>query len=352
MKEDIKRLIVSGSSLRVSGGQAESRGFCPTGPGGGIDNSCSSKGGGGGGAISKSGLKAGMKVTITKKGAKTSTTGVVKSVSHEGKKSVVTFENGKSVTIYDKATIQAEAAHAQATGQPPSTKVAAKVPDTSKNPDPSHSKTPPPKDTLQEIGWKETPLQQRDSVQEAIVNTPTAREAIKLYSQSAYQQLNDSLRKNGSESDSFSDAAAAAGGKMNAAMMGALDVATQIEHSSARVTYRGMHPTTLDGVQLTQKFADMNVGWTFVDTGFASTSRSPERAAGFSSDGGVIMRVTSRFGLPMEDISFHKGEKEVLQPRNLRYRLTGKKWAIGPDGSRQLHVDVEAVEIVTKWGKK
>lgn len=335
----------------------EIRGFCPTGPGGGVDNSCGKEGGGGGGgSISKGSVKAGMKVTITKSGAKTSTSGVVKSVSHEGKKSVITFENGKSVTIFDKATIQAEAAHAQATGDLPSTTVASPQPaappvNNSKHPSPEKNFEPPLKSDLEPANDKVQEKSTRTAVQEAIVQTATAKEAIKLYSKENYRQLNDSLRRNGEAGEGLKESAAAAGSKISAAMMGALDVATQIENSESRLSYRGIKAKDPDGGNLTEKFADMNVGSTFVDTAFGSTTRSPEKAADFSSDGGVVLRVTSTYGLPMEDLSFHSSEAEILMPRNLRYRVTRKKWQIGADGRRQLHIDVTSEDIATKWTK-
>lgn len=92
-----------------------SRGFCPTGPGGGIDNSCSSKDGGGanyavGDSMKRSDVSVGQTISIQKHGQKTVHNGVVVSVSHDGKQSTITLRDasGKetTVTIRDLAKIR------------------------------------------------------------------------------------------------------------------------------------------------------------------------------------------------------------------------------------------------------
>jgi HK97 family phage portal protein len=92
----------------------EIRGFCPTGPGGGIDNSCGKEGGGGGkyakgDPMKRGDIKTGQRISITKAGQKTTRTGVVVSVTHGEKESEITLrgDDGKesSVKIRDLAKI-------------------------------------------------------------------------------------------------------------------------------------------------------------------------------------------------------------------------------------------------------
>lgn len=93
----------------------EARGFCPTGPGGGIDNSCGKEGGGGGNyavgdSMKRSDVSVGQTISIQKHGQKTVHNGVVVSVSHDGKQSTITLRDasGKetTVTIRDLAKIR------------------------------------------------------------------------------------------------------------------------------------------------------------------------------------------------------------------------------------------------------
>ena len=104
-QEDIQRLIVRGSRLRVEPAK-ESRGFCPTGPGGGIDNSCGKEGGGGGkyakgDPMKRRDIKSGQKISITKYGQKTTTTGTVESVVHGDASSEITLrtDDGEVVKV-------------------------------------------------------------------------------------------------------------------------------------------------------------------------------------------------------------------------------------------------------------
>lgn len=92
----------------------EIRGFCPTGPGGGIDNSCGREGGGAnyavGDSMKRSDVATGQTISIQKHGQKTVHNGVVVSVSHDGKQSTITLRDasGKetTVTIRDLAKIR------------------------------------------------------------------------------------------------------------------------------------------------------------------------------------------------------------------------------------------------------
>lgn len=110
--------IVSEEDVKIKEDEPqETRGFCPTGPGGGMDNSCG-KGGGGakyakGESMKRGDIKKGQRISIKKAGQKTVTTGVVQSVTHEKGKSEISLEkeNGKvvTITIRDLAKITDEA---------------------------------------------------------------------------------------------------------------------------------------------------------------------------------------------------------------------------------------------------
>jgi len=102
----------------VSGRTAasESRGFCPTGPGGGIDNSCSSKDGGGGSdaavgdPLKRKDIAVGQTISIQKYGQNAVHNGVVTKVKHDDKSSEITIKdsdgNEKTVKIRDLAKIR------------------------------------------------------------------------------------------------------------------------------------------------------------------------------------------------------------------------------------------------------
>ena len=85
----------------------EIRGFCPTGKGGGIDNSCSAKDGGGGAdyavgdPMKRRDVAAGQTISIQKHGQQTISNGVVVSVNHNDKESEITLRdaNGKERTV-------------------------------------------------------------------------------------------------------------------------------------------------------------------------------------------------------------------------------------------------------------
>lgn len=85
----------------------ESRGFCPTGKGGGIDNSCSSKDGGGGpdlvvgDSVRRKDVQVGQTISVQKHGQNKVHNGVVTSVKHEDAVSEITLKDadGSETTI-------------------------------------------------------------------------------------------------------------------------------------------------------------------------------------------------------------------------------------------------------------
>jgi hypothetical protein len=95
------------SQIIINPPQAESRGFCPTGAGGGIDNSCSSKDGGGGAVaavgdtLKRKDVQVGQTISVQKHGQQTVHNGVVTGVKHEAAVSEITLRgaDGKETTI-------------------------------------------------------------------------------------------------------------------------------------------------------------------------------------------------------------------------------------------------------------
>jgi HK97 family phage portal protein len=105
----------------------ESRGFCPTGSGGGIDNSCSSKDGGGGAdlavgdTVRRRDVQVGQTISVQKYGQNAVHNGVVTDVKHDGKATDITLKDSqggeKTIRIRDLAKIR-EANLGDAEGQP------------------------------------------------------------------------------------------------------------------------------------------------------------------------------------------------------------------------------------------
>jgi hypothetical protein len=102
----LKRLVVKSGQLRVAEASSESRGFCPTGPGGGIDNSCGKEGGGGavaavGDTLKRKDVQVGQTISVQKHGQQTVHNGVVTNVKHEAAVSEITLKgaDGKETTI-------------------------------------------------------------------------------------------------------------------------------------------------------------------------------------------------------------------------------------------------------------
>jgi len=110
----------------VAGSPKESRGFCPTGPGGGIDNSCGKEGGGGGGAVAAVGdtlkrkdVAVGQTISVQKHGQQTVHNGVVTGVKHEAAVSEITLKDaeGKETTIRIRNLAQIREANLGHTGK-------------------------------------------------------------------------------------------------------------------------------------------------------------------------------------------------------------------------------------------
>lgn len=328
-------------------------------------------GSGGGGGVaasyqkgSRKDIKAGSQVKIVKKGTSKVHEGVVQSVTHDGAKTTVVYKdkNGKytQITIANAASVELKAAASfNKTGDAASLaksigaqlakaepkQAAPKKPDDGVAKDKNGVPLKPPEGKPD--GWStETAKFDRTPVQEAISKTPTAAAAITAYTGSDYASLNVALREGKGPGQNFSgkslkDAVKDAKSKWDVALVAALDVATQVDTGTKRDLYRGTRSESL-----AKQLAAMKPGDEFTDTGFGSASRSYGKAEGFSGDGGVMFKIRTSYGMPISDMSQHGHEKEVLLPRNLKYRLVKHEWRTN-GGDRSLHVEVETVKIET-----
>lgn len=354
-----------------------SRAFCPTGKGGGTDNSCSSKEGGGGSDTgsgyqkgTRKGIKEGQRVKIQKKGSGKVHEGVVQTVTHDGSKTTVVYrdKNGKfnTITIANAASVEMKAAagfnktgDAAALAKSSGAQLAKPEP---KQTAPKKTDDGVAKDQYgipidvpdgKPDGWGETTASfSRTPLQEAIAKTPTAAAAIDAYTGSQHAQLNAALRQGKGPGQNFSgkslkDAVNDAKTKWDVALVAALDIATQAEKGSqARTLYRGVASR-----DLARQMSLLKPGDDFTDTGFGSASLSYSKATNFSGDGCVVYRIKTSHGLPISDMSQHGHEKEVLLPRNVRYKVVRQEWRKTSYGSRILHVDVEesGIAYTSKW---
>lgn len=371
MPVDVKRFGVSTSSMTLVRASGE-RAFCPTGKGGGTDNSCSSKDGGGGGDSgsgyqkgTRKGIKEGQQVKIQKKGSGKVHEGVVQTVTHDGSKTTVVYKDkfGKTntITIANAASVEMKAAAgfnktgdaaalAKSSGaqlaKPEPKKEPLKKPEDGVAKD--HNGVPIDPPAGMPAGWSgETAKFDRTPLQEGIAKTPTAAAAIIAYTGSDYASLNAALREGRGPGQNFKgkslkDAVKDAKSKWDVALVAALDIATQVDTGTQRSLYRG---TTSKA--LAKQMEGMKPGDEFTDTGFGSASRGYSTAGGFTGDGGVVFKIRTSYGMPISDMSQHGHEREVLLPRNLKYRVVKHEWRRqgGKGGDRVLHVEVETVKI-------
>lgn len=310
-------------------------------------------------------IKAGSQVKLVKKGSSKVHEGVVQSVTHDGSKTTVVYKDkfGKTntITIANAASVELKAAAAfnktgdaaalaKATGaqlaKPEPKKEPFKKPADGVAKDHNGVPIDPPEGMPS--GWSgETAKFDRTPLQEGIAKTPTAAAAISAYTGSDYASLNAALREGrgpgqNTKGKSLKDAVKDAKSKWDVALVAALDIATQVDTGTARNFYRG---TTSKA--LAKQMEGMKPGDTFTDTGFGSASRAYNSASGFTSDGGVVFKIRTSYGLPISDMSQHGHEREVLLPRNLQYRVVKHEWRKqgGKGGDRVLHVEVETVKI-------
>ena len=365
----------------------ESRVFCATGPGGGKDASCSPKdaGGGGGGipaggkdfdkdgnlvskVVSKSSMEVGKTYKITKLGKDYQGKATAVSHSDDGKKTSITLalEGGgkKSLVLMSAAKVQEKmlAAAAQAGASASSASAwkkdvekLVKEQEAQSKPTPGTkvggkgSLTIPKGDEIAALPtgkpskWKSSPDEDAKltEAQKAVTASPSAREAIKAYTGSAYGTLNAALRKDADSKEpmSLTKAVVNIQAKLSAAQIGALSVATDIPGDKEKVVYRG------GGKTLATTIASLPEDGEFMDHGFGSTSRSITVAQGFAKgDVKVILKITGKWGLPVGGVgTFGDGEKEHIMPRNMGYRLKSREWRRDEWGKPVMYAEVQGL---------
>jgi HK97 family phage portal protein len=128
----------------------EIRGFCPTGPGGGIDNSCGKEGGGGsvaavGDTLKRKDVQVGQTISVQKHGQQKVHNGVVTGVKHEAAVSEITLKDadGNETTIRIRNLAQIREANLGDSGK-------IREPSEKKGPNPGKTKT------IQEVPEKPT----------------------------------------------------------------------------------------------------------------------------------------------------------------------------------------------------
>lgn len=192
--------------------------------------------------------------------------------------------------------------------------------------------------------WEENTPEPKvtDAQQKVMVAVPLAQAAVQQYSGSDYRMLNDKLRK----LPSYAEAGGPLGVVENmttkqAAMVGALDVLTRIDQRDPppATVYRGA------GHDVAKQIDAMGVGMTWTERGFMSTTTRRDLAESFGSeDRGVVMRIRTRQGVAIRELSNVPNEREVLLPRGARFRIKSKQWRYRPGSGPQLFVDLEHVD--------
>lgn len=138
----------------------------------------------------------------------------------------------------------------------------------------------------------------------------------------AYQEINSSLRKDGSVSESHKKT------------VEILDKTFQKASSLEDFTvYRGV----------SEDFANkLKSGTSFYDKGFVSTTSDKNIAGEFSGSKGVLMEISVPKGskaISLAKSSKHPEEKEILLNRNGKYKITGE--SKNESGKRILHVEYQ-----------
>jgi hypothetical protein len=83
----------------------------------------------------------------------------------------------------------------------------------------------------------------------------------------------------------------------------------------------------------------LNVGDTFGNKGFSSTSSTHTVSRGFASSGGVLIKIEAKAGQKGYPYGFHDTEKEYLLPRGLKYRVKSIQEPLGSK-IRELTVEI------------
>jgi hypothetical protein len=149
--------------------------------------------------------------------------------------------------------------------------------------------------------------------QTAVVNgSKGAKDAIRDYSGSAYAGINAKLRRNTLNEMT----------PQQKKSIVALDAVTRVKLEKPVTVMRGVSSRLLS-----YDLMHTEVGKSIVDKGFGSTTNDFDTASGFSGGrGGVLMKVNTRYGVPIKSFSLHAHENEVLMPRNMRYTIKKKSW--------------------------
>jgi hypothetical protein len=358
-----------GKSKRSKDQDPESRVFCATGPGGGVDASCSPKDAGGGGSgasykvVSKTSMEVGKKYKITKLGKDYHGKAIAVSHSEDGKKTSITLalDGGgkKSLVLMSAAKVQEKQLAALVQAEQKSVQAwkkdvekLVKEQEAQSKPTPEtkvggKGSTPVPETTAglesgAPEGWGEKPdsdIDEPNEAQKGALASQSARTAIRAYTGSAYAALNAALRS-GSDAKTPASLKAAASkltAKLSAAQLGALSVVTEIPGNSEKTLFRGA------GGTLAKMIASLPEGGHFIDEGFGSTSSRIGVAQGFATgEVRVVMRIRTRWGTPVKTVSGIASEHEHLQPRNMKYKVGARQWR--REGfARVLYVDLDGL---------
>jgi lambda family phage portal protein len=163
--------------------------------------------------------------------------------------------------------------------------------------------------------WADTtmPYPKPTDSQTAVVNgSKGAKDAIRDYSGSAYAGINAKLRRNTLNEMT----------PQQKKSIVALDAVTRVKLEKPVTVMRGVSSRLLS-----YDLMHTEVGKSIVDKGFGSTTNDFDTASGFSGGrGGVLMKVNTRYGVPIKSFSLHAHENEVLMPRNMRYTIKKKSW--------------------------
>lgn len=178
-------------------------------------------------------------------------------------------------------------------------------------------------------GWKNVErYPQKSNEQNLALAKPGVEAAINKYTGNTYTAINDGLRKkNINDFDEDTKKIAVA-----------LDMATRTKLKKEATVYRGIQSGAM-AYDLTHT----PIGGSVTDSGFSSTTTNLQVARKFGTtyNGGVLMKVKTKVGLPISSISKYASEREVLLPRNTRYTITKKSWQkIG--GKWSMVVEAEA----------
>ena len=163
--------------------------------------------------------------------------------------------------------------------------------------------------------------------------TDIEKAVIVDYSSSGYRTVNDALRtaRMGRAVNHFDAEYADAYSRI-------LNAALNKMPASREWVYRGVE---MDAKQIVSAFGKLEVGGTFTDSAFTSTSTTnPFKGPGVN----VRMRIWSETGRDISFVSMHPDESEVLMAARTKYRILDKQWRSNEYGEETLYI--VAKEIV------